>query len=206
MGSFNGRQANQRPVLMFVNGVVYIAWGAFGDTDPYHGWLIGYTYNGSAFHQVGVYDTTADGQEGGIWMSGAGPAADAEGYVYLTTSNGTFDLDQPGHRNAGNSFVKLNTHNGLALSDYFTPFNQKCLDGRDEDIGAGGVLLLPEQPHTAHPHILVGVGKEVRIYVIDQYHMVQFHGYPGALQSITTAEPRTHIDQTIQNSPSLSLL
>ena len=204
MVPFNARQANQRPALLFVNGVVYIAWGAFGDTDPYHGWLIGYTYNGKAFQQVGVYNTTPDGQEGGIWMSGAGPAADAEGNVYLTTSNGTFDLDQPGHRDAGSSFVKLNTHNGLALSDYFTPFNQECLSGRDEDIGAGGVLLLPEQPHTAHPHILVGVGKEGRIYVIDQDHMGQFHGYPGALQCSTNAETRTDIDQIMQELPSMS--
>src|SRR5258708_1499153 len=137
-------------------------------------------------------------------MSGAGPAADAEGYVYLTTSNGTFDLDQPGHKDAGNSFVKLNTHNGLTLSDYFTPFNQKCLDGRDEDIGAGGVLLLPEQPHTAHPHILVGVGKEGRIYVIDHDHMGQFHGNLGALQCSTNAETRTDIDQSMQELPSMS--
>src|SRR6266478_5111798 len=130
--AFYPRQANQRPALLFVQGVVYIAWGGFGDTDPYHGWLLGYTYNGQAFQKIGVYNTTPDGQEGGIWMSGAGPAADAQGNVYLTTSNGTFDLDQPGQRDASNSFVKLSTQNGLALSDYFTPYNQACLSGRDE--------------------------------------------------------------------------
>jgi hypothetical protein len=204
MVPFNARQADQRPALLFVNGVVYIAWGAFGDTDPYHGWLIGYTYNGNAFQQVSVYNTTPDGQEGGIWMSGAGPSADAEGNVYLVTSNGTFDLDQPGHKDAGNSILKLNTRNGLTLSDYFTPFNQKCLDGRDEDIGAGGVLLLPEQPHTSHPRLLVVVGKEGRIYVIDQEHMGQFHRYPGAFQCNTNAETRTDIDQIMQELPSMS--
>ena len=202
--SFNSRQANQRPALLLVNGVVYIAWGGFGDTDPYHGWVIGYTYDGRAFRQVGVYSTTPDGQEGGIWMSGAGPAADAQGNVYLTTSNGTFDLDQPGHRDAGNSFVKLSTRNGLALSDYFTPFNQACLDGRDEDLGAGGVLLLPEQPHTAHPRLLVGVGKEGRIYVLDRDRMGQFHSYPGALQCNTNAETRTDIDPILQELPTIS--
>jgi len=199
--SFNSRQANQRPALLFEHGVVYIAWGSFGDTDPYHGWVIGYTYNGRAFRQVGVYNTTPDGQEGGIWMSGAGPAADAQGNVYLTTSNGTFDLDQPGHRDAGNSLVKLSTGNGLVLLDYFTPFNQECLDGRDEDLGAGGVLLLPDQPHTAHPHLLVGVGKEGRIYVLDRDHMGQFHSYPGSLRCNSNAETRTDIDQVIQELP-----
>jgi hypothetical protein len=94
--TFHSRQANQRPALLFVNNVVYITWRAFGDTDPYHGWVLGYTYNGRAFRLVGVFNTTPDGQEGGIWMSGAGPAADSQGNVYLTTGNGTFDLAQPG--------------------------------------------------------------------------------------------------------------
>src|SRR5437588_2804113 len=97
---FNSREANQRPALLFANGVVYIAWGGFGDTDPYHGWVIGYTYNGAAFQQVGVFNSTPDGQEGGIWMSGAGPAADAQGNVYLTIGKGSFDLDQTGQRSA----------------------------------------------------------------------------------------------------------
>ncbi len=196
--AFYPRQANQRPALLFVQGVIYIAWGGFGDTDPYHGWLLGYTYNGQAFQKIGVFNTTPDGQEGGIWMSGAGPAADAQGNVYLTTSNGTFDLDQPGQRDASNSFVKLSTQNGLALSDYFTPYNQACLSGRDADLGAGGVLLLPDQPDTAHPHLLVGVGKEGRIYVIDRDQMGQYHRYPGTLQCNTNAEARTDIDQAVQ--------
>src|SRR5437763_4878483 len=201
---FNSREANQRPALLFVNGVIYIAWGGFGDTDPYHGWVIGYTYNGAAFQQVGVFNSTPDGQEGGIWMSGAGPAADAQGNVYLTIGNGSFDLDQTGQRDAGDSFVKLSTRKGLVLSDYFTPFNQECLDGRDEDLGAGGVLLLPEQPNTAHPHLLIGVGKEGRIYVLDRDQLGQFHGYSGTLQCSSKEESRTNIDQVVQELPASS--
>ena len=200
--TFNSRQANQRSALLFVNGVVYIAWAGFGDTDPYHGWVLGYTYNGKAFQQVGVYNTTPDGQEGGVWMSGAGPAADAQGHVYLTVGNGTSDLAQAGQRDAGDSFVKLSTDNGLVLSDSFTPFNQQCLDGRDGDLGAGGVLLLPEQPGTTHPHLLIGVGKEGRIFVLDRDHMGQFHSYPGVpLQCGSTEETRTDIDQIVQELP-----
>ena len=221
--SFNSREANQRPALLFVNGVVYIAWGGFGDTDPYHGWVIGYTYspagkgsrNGAAFQQVSVFNSTPDGQEGGIWMSGAGPAADTQGNVYLTIGNGSFDLDQTGQRDAGDSFVKLSTRivggqgepNGLVLSDYFTPFNQECLSGRDEDLGAGGVLLLPEQPpytHAAHPRLLVGVGKEGRIYVLDRDQLGQFHGYSGTLQCNSNEESRTNIDQVVQELPASS--
>ncbi|HLH63211.1 MAG TPA: hypothetical protein VKV20_16135 [Ktedonobacteraceae bacterium] len=200
--ALNIRQANQRPALLLVNGVIYIAWAGFGDTDPYHGWVIGYSYNGRAFQQVAVYNTTPDGQEGGVWMSGAGPAADAEGNIYLTVGNGNFDLAQQGQRDAGDSFVKLSTHNGLVLSDYFTPFNQACLSGRDADLGAGGVLLLPEQPYTIHPNLLIGAGKEGRIYVLDRDHMGQFHSYPGApLQCGSIEERRTNIDQVLQELP-----
>lgn len=197
-------QANQRPALLLLNNVVYIAWGGFGDTDPYHGWLLGYTYNGTAFRLVGVFNTTPDGQEGGIWMSGAGPAADSQGNIYLTTGNGTFDLAQQGQRDAGNSFVKLSTQHGIALSDYFTPFNHQCLDGRDEDLGAGGVLLLPDQLNTAHPHLLIGVGKEGRIYLLNRDHLGQFHNYPGSLQCSSPEEARTTIDQIMQELPASS--
>ena len=202
--TFDPFQQLNRPGLALVNGVVYIAWGAFGDTDFYHGWVIGYTYNGAAFQKVGVFNSTPDGQEGGIWMSGAGPAADAQGNIYLTIGNGSFDLDQTGQRDAGDSFVKLSTRNGLVLSDYFTPFNQECLDGRDEDLGAGGVLLLPEQPHTAHPRLLIGVGKEGRIYVLDRDQLGQFHGYSGTLQCSSKEESRTNIDQVVQELPASS--
>ncbi len=192
--SFDTRQANQRPALLLLNNVVYIAWGGFGDTDPYHGWLLGYTYNGRAFRLVDVFNTTPDGQEGGIWMSGAGPAADSQGNIYLTTGNGTFDVAQSGQRDAGSSFVKLSTQHGIVLSDYFTPFNHQCLDSRDEDLGAGGVLLLPDQPHTVHTHL----------HLLDRDHLGQFRSYPGSLQCGSTEEARTTIDQVTQELPASS--
>ena len=199
---FNSREGNQRAALLLAYGVIYIAWGGFGDTDPYHGWVVGYTYNGKTFRQASVYNATPDGQEGGIWMSGAGPSADGQGNVYLTTGNGTFDLGQAGQRDAGDSFIKLSTRHGLTLTDYFTPFNQQCLDGRDEDLGSGGVLLLPDQSDTTHPHLIVAVGKEGRIYVIDRDHMGRFQQYPASLQCNTSAEERTDIDHVIQELPS----
>ena len=60
--SFNAKQENQRSGLLLLNGVVYITWASFGDTDPYHGWIIGYTYNGSSFQQVSVYNDSPNGQ------------------------------------------------------------------------------------------------------------------------------------------------
>jgi hypothetical protein len=170
--TFNPKTENQRTALLLVNGVVYISWASFGDTDPYHGWLIGYNYTNAALHQVSVYNDSANGNEGGVWMSGAGPAADSSGNIYLITGNGTFDLNTGGP-DSGDTFLKLG-QNGQSVTDYFTPFNQSCLSASDADLGSGGGMLLPDQTNTAHPHLMIGAGKEGRIYVVDRDNMGHF--------------------------------
>jgi hypothetical protein len=199
--SFNASMENQRAALLLSKGVVYISWASFGDTDPYHGWLIGYTYNGTAFQQMvtNVYNDTPNGQEGGIWMSGSGPAVDKDGNLYLMTGNGTYDLDTGGG-DAGDSFIKLSTKNGLKLSDYFTPFNQSCLAAYDYDLGSGGVLLLPDQTNTAYPHLLIGGGKEGRIYVINRDSMGHYTNDPK-LACGTPEADQTTIDKVLQELP-----
>ena len=48
VGSFNGvvsfdpRRQIQRPALTLVGGILYVGYGSAADTDPYHGWIIGY--------------------------------------------------------------------------------------------------------------------------------------------------------------------
>ena len=199
--SFNAYTENQRSALLLSNGVVYISWAGFGDTDPYHGWLIGYTYDGNAFHQVagGVYNDTPNGQEGGIWMSGASPSVDDNGDIYLITGNGTNDLSTGG-TDAGDSFLKLSTKNGLSLSDYFTPFNQSCLEAGDIDLGSGGPLLLPDQTNTPYPHVLIAAGKEGRIYVISRDNMGHYTNDPN-LNCSSPEGKQTTIDKVLQELP-----
>jgi hypothetical protein len=40
--TFNAQQENQRPGLTLAGGMLYVAYGSFADTDPYHGWVIGF--------------------------------------------------------------------------------------------------------------------------------------------------------------------
>jgi hypothetical protein len=87
--TFNPILANQRPGLALVDGVVYISWSSHCDNGPYHGWLIG--YDQTTLERVVVYNDTPNGSQGGIWMSGQAPAADASGNLYLVTGNGTVD-------------------------------------------------------------------------------------------------------------------
>jgi hypothetical protein len=84
---FDSQRQNPRAGLALVNGVIYISWASHCDWGPYHGWLIG--YDAATLEQTVVYNTTPDGANGGIWMSGQAPAADADGNLYISIGNGT---------------------------------------------------------------------------------------------------------------------
>ena len=154
----------QRPGLLLLNGVVYLGYASHCDHGAYHGWLLGYRAGPSTITQVAAFCTTPTGTEGGLWACGMGPAADANGYIYVETGNGTWD----GVSNFGDSFLKLSTVGGLSLADWFTPWNQACLDASDADLGSGGPVLVP-------PHYVVGLGKEGKMYLCDQNNMGHFN-------------------------------
>jgi hypothetical protein len=165
---FNALRQNQRVGLLLQNGVVYLASGSHCDTPPFHGWVL--AYDASTLKLLAVFSTTPNGSDGGIWMEGSGLAADQLGNIFLATGNGTFDttLDAqgfPSHRNFGDSILKLNAN--LKVLDYFTPFNQDQMDGPDQDLGSGGVLLIPETTG-AHPRLLTQAGKLGIVYVLDR--------------------------------------
>lgn len=164
--SFNALREGQRAGLLLLNGVVYITWASHCDIDPYHGWVIG--YSASTLQQVAVYNDSVNGSRAGIWQSGGGLAADSSGNIYFMSGNGTFDL-KGGGKDAGDSFVKLSTQNGLSQSDYFTPFNQSCLEQEDADLGSGAPLLLPSVNE------IISAGKEGRIYVVSRDSMGGYH-------------------------------
>ena len=168
--SYDPLLQHQRPALLLVNGVVYIAAASHCDNNPYHGWILG--YNATNLTQVAVFNTTPNGDRGGVWMSGCGPAADASGNIYVSTGNGAFDADTGGS-DYGDSTLKLSTGSGLAVADYFTPFDQANLDATDGDHGAGGVLLLPDQSG-AHTHLAIFGGKEGTVYVVDRDNLGHF--------------------------------
>ena len=160
--TFNAANELNRPGLLLAYGTVYVAYASHCDYQPFHGWV--FAYNASTLAQNAVRVTSPNGREGGIWMSGAGIAADSNGDLFLVTGNGTF-----GSSDFGDSIFKL-SGSTLTLSDYFTPYNQSTLDGGDGDLGSGGVLLLPDQPGT-YPHELVEAGKRQTIYLINRDQM-----------------------------------
>jgi uncharacterized protein YjdB len=194
--TFSGQTQLNRPGLLLLNGLVYIAYASHCDITPYHGWL--FAYDASSLAQKAAFlstpETTSNGGLSGFWMSGAGVAADSNANIFITTGNGDFDTTNIPATLLGDSVLKL-FFNGssIALSDYFTPYNQGGLDGGDTDLGSGGVLLLPDQAGST-PHELVQVGKQGSIYVInrDQFTLNNLHFCK------TCTQTDTQITQEIQ--------
>jgi hypothetical protein len=157
--TFDPLKQNQRPGLALVNGAVYVAFASYSDNAVYYGWIVG--YNASNLSQAAVFNDDPTSGFGGIWMSGGAPAADSSNNLYVITGNGNWD----GVSEFGDSFLKLST--GLAVSSFFTPTNQNALNGGDGDLGAGGAAILVDQPGSI-PHLLVGGGKEGKLYVLNR--------------------------------------
>jgi len=125
--------------------------------------------------QEGVFNTAPNATGAGIWQSGDGIAADANGNLYFATGNGAYDGTASG--DYGNSIVQLSPPGvgGWNVADWFTPYNQVNLNPGDTDVGSGGVLLLPDLPAGAtHPHLLVQQGKGGTIYLLDRDNMGQY--------------------------------
>jgi hypothetical protein len=189
MVNFNSQMEHNRSGLALSNGVVYVAFSAHEDATPYHGWLLGYNAS-NVQQQVSVFNTTPNGvggADGGIWAGGGAPAVDSTangGDVYVSTGNGVFDegSGMSLENDYGDSILRLTpvtgnivTPNGLdlTLNGWFTPYDELNLEDNDTDLGSGGVVLLPDQ--TAAPtHLLVEIGKEGVVYLIDRDNMGQF--------------------------------
>jgi hypothetical protein len=166
---FNPLRQNQRPALLLNNGAVYVGFASHGDNHPYHGWVLG--YSAANLQRVMTYNDTANSSAGGIWQSGGGLAADSTGNIYFVTGNGTFDADISGV-DYGDSFEKISSSGTVV--DYFTPLDQGTLNTQDQDLGAGGVLLLPDQAG-AHPHLMLSAGKDGAIYLVDRDNMGHYN-------------------------------
>ena len=169
--NFSTLWQHNRPALDLFNGNLYLGFGSHGDDGPWHGWVL--VYNETTLKQTASFCTSPNGNGDGVWMSGEGLPIDtvsANGRAFLATGNGDMTSYPPLTNSVdyGESVLRFDlSSGGFAISDAFTDFNQAALTGADLDQGSGGVLLLPDQPGT-YPHLLIQVGKEGRILVLNR--------------------------------------
>ena len=145
-------------------------------------------------------------------MSGAGLAADVVdpgnqpfGRLFAATGNGSFNATPPfsNAQNFSDDILHLDLANGQpTVVDSFTPFSEAEINWSDEDLGAGGVLVLPDQPGD-HPHLLVEVGKQGIVYLVDRDNMGAFTtGEDKIVERVANFEP-TVIAWAVARTPSV---
>ena len=189
---FDPKQYEERAGLLLINGQIVTTWTSHCDIDPYNGWII--AFDAGTLSRTSVLNVTPNGSRGGIWMSGAGPAADAQGNVYLLDGNGTFDTTLAGSGfplgDFGNAFLKIATAGGLSVADYFATFDTVSASNADTDLGSGGAMVLPDLVDAAGRtrHLAVGAGKDSHIYLVDRDAMGKWNASSNQnYQDITDA-------------------
>ena len=194
---------NQRGALLALpvagqNPQIVITWASHCDHEnlPYNGWVMAYQLNSAqnALAQTAIWASVPakHSYEGGIWEGGSGPAADSSGHIFAATGNGdtSMKVSLPPNDNPtlcstnpcdyGDSIVELQlSGNAFSVVDFFTPFDWATRVGNDNDLGSGGILLLPNQPGGNAQNLLVQAGKEGTIYLAQTSPVGSLGGYTG---------------------------
>jgi outer membrane protein assembly factor BamB len=127
----------QRSALLVSNNRVWVAYGGlFGDCGPYHGYVVGVATSGqgkSLIYQV------PSAREAGIWTP-AGPAADANGHIYVSVGNGE-QTDPNANYDMSDSVIELDAN--MKVVSFFAPSTWAQENSRDLDLGTTGPTLLP---------------------------------------------------------------
>jgi outer membrane protein assembly factor BamB len=175
-----GQYAERSGLLELTRSAIYLTFTSHCDDRPYTGWVM--AYSATTLAQQSVLNVTPNGNEGAIWMAGAGMAADPAGNIYFIDGNGTFDTTLnsngfPVNGDYGNAVLKLRSSGGLAVADYFAVYNTIQESDADEDLGSGGALVLPDlldNNRVVH-HLLVGAGKDSNIYLLNRDNMGKYN-------------------------------
>ena len=186
--TFDAQRANQRQALTLLDGVVYATFASHCDWGPYHGWILG--YDAATLQQRIVYNATPDGYAGGMWESGTGMAADAQGNLYVVTGNGTVGDSGSATNltNRGESALKL-TPSGptLRVASYFTPYDYANANNTDLDYGSMGAFLIP-----GSTYYLTG-SKDGNLYLLNRDDMGGYLPGSNAVQQVVALGPNANM-------------
>jgi hypothetical protein len=172
--TFNTADELQRTGLLFQNGSVYMAFGSHCDHKPYRGYVVGVNTGTQALH-MWTSEAGPNASGAGIWQAGGGIVSDGSGGMFIATGNGVTPPVGPGTSPPATLSESL-VHLGVAAdgtisaTDFFAPADAGTLDANDQDLASGGPVALPnaEFGTSAYPHVMVEIGKEGRLFLLNR--------------------------------------
>jgi outer membrane protein assembly factor BamB len=165
--------------LNVANGYLYGTTSGYdGDAPPYDGHVVAVNlgtgketvFNSlcSNKHKLPGPSSCAQ-QRSGIWARGGAvvdPDSSFNGAIYAATGNGDFDANKGGH-NYGDSVLQL-SENALDLLGSYTPTDYLQLQQGDVDLGSTSPTILPDQPSSQTPWMLVEGGKDAILKLLNR--------------------------------------
>lgn len=132
---FNSMERKQRAALAIVDGAVIVCFGTIMETaQSARGWM--FAIDTVGWKIAATWCSTSRGSGGGIWMSGAGPAIQNDGSIWIVTGNGDFD----GQVDFGESVVRLRytpasagASASLKVTGWWTPWTDDGRTGGDPE-------------------------------------------------------------------------
>ena len=181
------------PALTLAGGIVYVAYAGYDDTDPYHGWIIGfnatnlvqltnYVFNTTPNSTIAAYGANAG--EGGIWMSGGGLSVDDSTNLYLRSRQRNFQR----HEQFREHGIRRQLHQ--ALDDQW-PGRRGLFHALQPVLSAGrrfgsrfGRTFDSAGSIGNFPHLLLGAGNKELIYLINRDQMTTGNNHFDPTNSI----------------------
>lgn len=177
--AFDSTVQNQRGALALSGGTLYVPFGGhLGDCGDFRGRVVAIPIGTPS--AVTAWASAARG--GGVWAP-SGVALDG-GQVFFATGN-TFDAAT---WSGGEAILRFaaGAPLGPTPADWFAPTNWRDLDDGDTDIGGTGPV--PVDVAGATPSkVVVGLGKDGKIYVLDRAHFGGIGGQLAAARVSSTA-------------------
>lgn len=149
---FKSAGCEQRPALAMVDGAVIVCFGTIAETArTSHGWVI--AVDTASWAIAATWCSTGRGSGGAIRMSGAGPAIQSDGSIWLVTGHGDFNADV----NWGESVVRLRytraaagAQASLAVTGWWTPWADNGRTGGNPEADDSWVLDQLPTPSNFH--------------------------------------------------------
>src|SRR5262249_33216471 len=120
--------------------------------------------------------------------------SDGPGRIFFETGNGypVWDTNTPPTPGSAppSQLAEAMVHadvqpdGSLRPVDFFIPSNAADLDRRDDDLGSGGPIALPDDPFGTTPKLALGIGKEGLLYLFDRDHLGGYRQGPNGTDGV----------------------